>query len=237
MEERPSYFAQIPADVRYCEDLTASEKLLYGELTCLCNKYGYCWASNRYFADLYNVKIPTVSLWIKHLKECGFISVEIVNKEGSKEVDGRIIRIASSNLYEKIERPPFDLSKDPSPKKSKGNNTRDNNTRNNNNYQSEFEKVWSLYPRKMGKQDALKAFIKARKEGIDVETIESGIRSYTEHIKANNTEERFIKHGSTYFNQRCWYDEYETKQQTIPSKPTTAFAAQQKLKEYYEGRN
>ena len=47
-----SYYAIIPANVRYDNELTEKAKLLYGEITCLSNKEGYCFALNNYFAIL-----------------------------------------------------------------------------------------------------------------------------------------------------------------------------------------
>ena len=47
-----NYYAIIPSTVRYDPDLKPSEKLLYGEITSLTNKMGYCFATNKYFADL-----------------------------------------------------------------------------------------------------------------------------------------------------------------------------------------
>ena len=60
-KNRANYYAIIPAKVRYDRNLKPAEKILYGELTALSNKNGYCHAQNRYFANLYNVRNETVS--------------------------------------------------------------------------------------------------------------------------------------------------------------------------------
>lgn len=82
-----SYFAVIPADVRYDRDLPANAKLLYGEITALCNENGYCWATNSYFANLYGVSKVSISKWIKALTDKGYIKAEIRGKDGSKDVE------------------------------------------------------------------------------------------------------------------------------------------------------
>ena len=86
---RPSYFATIPADVRY-SDLNPSAKLLYGEITCLTHKEGYCWATNSYFSDLYGVTKNTISTWINQLKRKGFISVEVIRNDKKQVVQRKI---------------------------------------------------------------------------------------------------------------------------------------------------
>lgn len=82
-ERTPSFYAIIPADVRYCKDLEPAAKLLYGEITALTQREGYCWASNKYFADLYDVCERTVTNWLISLQTCGFIDIE-TEKDGLK---------------------------------------------------------------------------------------------------------------------------------------------------------
>lgn len=77
MNDTPSYYANIPAPVRYSDGLTPNAKLLYGEITALCNKEGFCWAKNEYFAGLYKKDVLTISRWISQLKKQGFIDVKI----------------------------------------------------------------------------------------------------------------------------------------------------------------
>ncbi len=71
--------------------------------------------------------------------------------------------------------------------------------------QAEFETVWADYPRKEGKANALRAFSKARKEGIPLADIHKGVKAYAR--KVAGTEKKYIKQGSTFFNGRCWQDE------------------------------
>ena len=74
--DKPSYYSIIPATVRYDEKLSSSEKLLYGEISALINMHGTCFASNGYFARLYDVSTRTVTRWITSLKDRGHIEVE-----------------------------------------------------------------------------------------------------------------------------------------------------------------
>lgn len=89
MAEHRSYYAIIPANIRYDTRLMPNAKLLYGEITALCNEKGYCWASNDYFADLYNVKKETISRWVSDLEKFGYIRRSIVFKEGTKQIINR----------------------------------------------------------------------------------------------------------------------------------------------------
>lgn len=130
---KKSYYAIIPANVRYDEELKPNAKLLYGEITALANEKGYCWASNSYFAELYGVSKETISRWINNLENRGYINTQLIYRKGSKEIKERRIFIApidkivntpcQNNQYpidEKINTPIDEIVKD--------NNTLFNNT-------------------------------------------------------------------------------------------------------------
>ena len=91
--DKPSYFAIIPAKVRYCEALAPIDKLLFGEITALANTKSYCFASNDYFADLYDMHKITISKSISKLVQNNFIRTELIYAEGTKQVKERRIYI------------------------------------------------------------------------------------------------------------------------------------------------
>lgn len=66
---------------------------MYGEITCLSNSTGVCWASNSYFSELYGVDSSTVSRWITGLKNQGYITVDYKRVDGKKEIDCRYIKL------------------------------------------------------------------------------------------------------------------------------------------------
>jgi DnaD/phage-associated family protein len=127
LKEQPNYYSIIPAHVRYDKELKPMEVIMYGELTALSNKYGYSYASNNYFAELYNVHKKTVSTWISNLKEKGYIDTVVIRDENMTVTERRIYITAPypSNHGEGYPQ----KSGDPIHKKTEENNTRINNTR------------------------------------------------------------------------------------------------------------
>lgn len=87
--------------------------------------------------------------------------------------------------------------------------TKSNKTGNNTiNLETEFEEIWNIYPNKKGKDQAKTKYIKARKNGTTYDQVLQGLNSYINYIKQNNIDEQYVKHGSTWFNKKCWEDEY-----------------------------
>lgn len=92
--EHPSYYSILTANVRYDNELKANEKLLFSEITALSNKNGYCHANNNYFATLYSVSKTSISNWINHLKERGYLKVEMI-KDGKEIKERRLFPIST----------------------------------------------------------------------------------------------------------------------------------------------
>ena len=71
-----------------------------------------------------------------------------------------------------------------------------------------FERLWALYPRKVGKQKALKYYERAVKNGTSDKEIRKGIESYNKEIQVQGTQTNFIQHGATWFGNAGWENEY-----------------------------
>ena len=135
MEEKPSYYAIIPANVRYDKDLPPMAKLLYGEITCLTQKNGFCWATNAYFAELYGMSKDRISRLIGILEKKGYISVHVERNE-KNEVVKRYIKLSVAEIpipsVENNENSFVKNNDTPTVKNNEENNINLNNTRMNN---------------------------------------------------------------------------------------------------------
>ena len=230
--QRQGCIAIIPSVVRYDKELKPNEKLLYGEISALMDVKGYCWASNKYFADLYDVAAETVSRWIAHLIKKGYIKSKIVYAEDGKtvlqrrlwailpvvEYDEDPIDEKVKGIDEKINTPIDEKVKTPIDEKVKENVTSNELTsinikenikrKSENELKQDFEELWKLYPRKEGKKDAFNYYKKAIKNGTTNEQIRQGIENYKAWLKAKN-ETVYIKQGSTFFSKEVWNDEFD----------------------------
>lgn len=143
--EYPSYYAIIPANVRYDKTLKANEKLLYGEITCLTQSTGKCFASNDYFANLYGTSKETISRWISNLAQQGYIKTQLIYKNGTKQIINRYIEINQEGI-DKIINSPID-------EKVKDNNTSINTY--SVDY-DEYKNLWNEFATKHNKTKVAK---------------------------------------------------------------------------------
>lgn len=174
-EQQRSYYAIIPANVRYDKDLAPNAKLLYGEIAALCNEKGYCWASNQYFAKLYGVSFLSIKRWVNSLVNKGYVYRTLIYKPNSKEVDKRILSIdggikIDTTSVQKCYDPSIKNDTSSSIKNDTDNNTSINNTFNNTNIYKGKKKqksetvnsVIAEYTENKDLQDALHGFVEMR---------------------------------------------------------------------------
>ena len=88
--ERAFLGVWIPKEIYLHKGLTPTEKLLLAEITSF-SKNGVCFASNEHFSEFLGISKRQVSRLISHLNDLGLIKVELIYKDGTKEVDKRLI--------------------------------------------------------------------------------------------------------------------------------------------------
>lgn len=217
-KELPSYYSIIPATVRYDHNLKANEKLMYGEITALSSKNGYCWAENRYFAELYDVHKITISKWLKNLEDNGYIRTELKYVYGTKQVSKRLIYINDTPIsqiakgYKSNDYDPISENTKEELSTTSNNNTRDikkerQSSNDDLSVSKRFEKIWKDYPNKQGKKPAFSSYKTALKNGATDKDITDGLERYKQHLQQNTWKQ--AAQGSTWFKQNRWEDEFD----------------------------
>ena len=80
-----------------------------------------------------------------------------------------------------------------------------------------FNAFWSVYPKKVGKKDALKAWQKLKPDDALTKTIVGGVRKWQASKQWAEDGGRFIPHPATFINGERWNDECEpAKQVYVP---------------------
>lgn len=111
----------------------------------------------------------------------------------------------------------------------------DSLNQNKPDFLTEFEKWWKRYPRKYGKADAQKEWVKLRKSGVSIEQLYKALDNYLEEIRLTNKETKYILHGRTFLGPGKRWDDYlqtEAEEEIPPARePTDNELAMQKLYE------
>jgi len=139
--ETPNYYAVIPAPVRYADDLSEFQKLLYWEITALAQKDWYCYASNNYFSSLYWKGKDWISKSINKMQELWYLKIEH-DKEAwnlRKIFIGELVKLkgnikapigekSNRGYSRKVQPPIIEKSNTPIGENSNHNNINNNNT-------------------------------------------------------------------------------------------------------------
>lgn len=89
---------------------------------------------------------------------------------------------------------------------------------------NDFTEFWSLYPRRISKRAAQRAWDKEIKAGTDPATIIQGLRRQLPYFATKD--EQFIPHASTWLNQGRFEDEVTMPTQRNPGRRTISDAAE-----------
>ena len=228
MNENPSYYAILTADVRYSKDLKPMEKILYSEITALANMNGVCYATNKYFANLFDTSEETVSRWISNLRKYGFLMLKFHYLKGTKSIEKREITPIDKKVNTYCEKDQEAIDK-----KVKDNNTLTESnisltdslkktskkeiaftearvTREPFNHEiiqaGNFEEFWQAYPRKEGKGKARMAFFKAVcKVNIHVMLTALDIQCKSQAWQKDNG--KYIPNPANWLDGERWLDE------------------------------
>lgn len=231
---RPAYYAVLTADVRYDRTLRPNAKLLYAELTSLCNQYGYCWATNAYFAELYSMTPNAIGRLISQLAKRGYIRCEMMATETGTErriyagafqvrsLEGGLDKKAKGGLNQKVEGG-LNLLVDPleennlnitpySPPEGDGAvEVKEKPLRKKRDPKpapdwkpERFAGFWDYYPRGESKQAAIRAWDRLRPSD---ELIDEMARALARQMETEAWREGIgIPYASTWLNNQRWTD-------------------------------
>lgn len=213
-------FTMFPDFIKSDKRVTNLAKMIYSDIYTIAAQGKEFFASNAWLAERYVTTESTASRAVRNLVECGYINVSM-NVGGDKKVIKRVIKLTTK---QKELGKNDNLAKMPSSSKQKrldelSKNAQGNistNISTNKPVQSEielesdFDKLWNLYPRKQGKKAAFNAYKRAIKKGTTNKEIQTGIVNYKKELAYQERPKDKIKLGSTWFNGNCWEDDYET---------------------------
>ncbi|MBQ9659559.1 MAG: helix-turn-helix domain-containing protein [Clostridia bacterium] len=79
----------IPIEIFTDKNLSDKEKHIYSLVIFLSQEKQYCFCTNKTISELLNISITQVSKLVNSLKDKGYINIEMIYKENSKEVEMR----------------------------------------------------------------------------------------------------------------------------------------------------
>lgn len=234
MEDKPSYWAVLPATVRYDEKLSSSAKLLYAEISALTQKTGYCYAENSYFEQLYSLSERTIIRLIRELEAGGYIRIDGGGTKCRKIYAGvNPFRDTDKNVSEPLTKMSVPTDKNVSainnninnniipPKPPRG----QRRTKKEAEWKPErFEAFWKFYPPVNGKRPAKSRAISAwDRLRPDDETIARMGKALQREKNSRMWQDGVgIPYASSWLNSRAWEDEVVDTPKIVPEMGTSS---------------
>lgn len=90
----------IPIEILTDNKLSDKEKYIYAIILYLSKENNYCYLTNKSISELLNISITQVSKLVNSLKDKNYISIELIYKENSKQIEIRkLTPIVKKCLY------------------------------------------------------------------------------------------------------------------------------------------
>lgn len=159
-------------------------------------------------ADRWSWSNTKVDSFLKMLEQDGMITVKSDTKK-------TFITIENWELYQSVDNEKTEQkhNKNETETEQKHTNNNEKNEKNDkndkyNNYCVEFEELWKLYPRKVEKKSGYKCYCNRLKNGNTHDDLLKAVKNYAAECNKNKTEEKFIKHMSTFFSANEPFKDY-----------------------------
>lgn len=221
--EKPGFWAVLPAAVRYDMKLPPMARLLYAEISALTDRHGYCFATNEYFQKLYQITDRTLQAHLRALKAGGYI--RIVNGDGGH---GRRRIYAGINPLAENPEENFGVPANPeenfgvTPKKSSGVLEQEEITTppkapKGGVWDPEaFERFWRLYPKKRDKAKAIREWNRLKADRKLMGVMSAALRTQMASEEWQRDNGRAIPYPCRWLSHRRWEDELSID--TLPQK-------------------
>lgn len=213
-DERPGFWAVLPAAVRYDPELPPMARLLYAEISALTDQRGYCFAPNTYFLKLYKISERTLQEHIRALKKGGYIS--IVNGEGGA---GRRriyagINPLTQNPAENCGDPRENLRGNPAEICAQNNKREQDREQNppkapqGATWEPEmFERLWMLYPKKRDKAKAITEWNRLKADRKLMGKMSAALKTQMASEEWQRDNGRAVPYLCRWLSHRRWEDE------------------------------
>ena len=184
-------------------DLTPNEKFVLSNIGNVITSGGIYQFDNEWITTFTKVSKRQVSTIIRTLVTKGFISIELIYREGTKEVLKRVLKLTARGM--EVCNPtsrstlPRGIEVDFVDNRKSLLNSKDNKKSNIN---ISFDEIWNLYDYKTGTKEKLRKKWESLTD-IEREKIKIHVPLYVK----STPDKQFRKHFQTYLNNCGWEDE------------------------------
>ncbi len=222
-----NYYAVIPSFVLLSKELTGEEKIVCGLIAGLSEKNGYCYANNQKLASFLGKTENATQAIIKRLYSKGILSNLGTKFERKLKLNYIVSTDEIKSQIDFLE-DNFSMTKSQiDTRKSQIDFStniyiKDNKTivQKNSDDIDFFDNWWKIYPRKIRKETAKKAWKKVKP--TEQQKIIKLTELFAEDMEKLNRSPEHILHPATYLNQKAYLD-YEEELEKKPTKEGAEF--------------